>query len=295
MSSTIAGVAQLAGDPLGHRARRRARRAPRRPAARRRAPRSPPGRSPRAVETRQATSQARSQRGTCAGGTAPAKRTLSPTPRLGGAARSSSARCGPSPTSASEPPPQAVRATANAASRRARFLAGTRLPTCTTRGPSRLPAERARPRPRGRRRRRRPRSTPALTMCRRSPSGPGDGLEAGAQILRDGEDRAGVADGARRLLADARRALGVGDVGAVRGERVRHAGRARRAARDRPRGHEVVTPARRRAGCERAAARARRARRAYLRSVRQPPPCSLGGHEHDLVPGALEGSHEPAT
>ena len=106
---------------------------------------------------------------------------------------------------------------------------GTRLPTHATRGPSELPAERG-DRDRGVAVDERARvSTPALTTCRRSPSGPRSPRAASPSSIRDGEDRARVGDGAQRRLADARRALGVRDVGAVRGERVRDA--AARAAR----------------------------------------------------------------
>ena len=60
----------------------------------------------------------------------------------------------------------------------------------------------------------------------------GDRLQARAEVVRDREHRAGVGDGLRGRLADPRRALGVGDVGAVRGQRVGHAAqRAPRGAR----------------------------------------------------------------
>ena len=48
----------------------------------------------------------------------------------------------------------------------------------------------------------------------------GDCLQAHGEVVRDGEHRAGAAEGLQRRLADPRRALGVGDVGAVRRERV---------------------------------------------------------------------------
>ncbi len=65
---------------------------------------------------------------------------------------------------------------------------------------------------------------------------PGDGLEPRGEILRDGEDCARPGHRLDRRLADAGRALGIRDIGAVCRQRV---GRARGlcgAARDRPHG-----------------------------------------------------------
>ena len=100
--------------------------------------------------------------------------------------------------------------------------------------------------------------------------------------------------GLRRRRADARRALGVRDVGAVRRQRVRHAARTSpRGARSSRSGRDSA-PRRRPAGCRRAAARARRSSRAYL--THRPPAAALLARrgEHDLVAGALEGGHQPS-
>ena len=196
---------------------------------------------PSRSETRQVTSQARIQRGTSCGGTPAAKRTQPAMPSARGAGlelvdlgpaadereraaapRRARLRRTPRAVAGGSWRPRGCRRRARAARRTAQPSAAT----ATSASPS-LNASR---------------STPALTTCRRPAERPRDGLEARGEIVRDGEHRAGVADGLARRLADARRALGVRDVGAVRGQRVRDAGGARGAAGDRPGRHQVVAP-----------------------------------------------------
>ena len=201
---------------------------------------------------------------------------------------------GPSPTSASEPPPHSARAVAKAASSRATFLRGMRLPTIARRAarPQSQPSAAARD------------LRVAVDERLQIDAGAddvqavaeraGDCLQARAEVVRDGEHGAGVADGLQRRLADARRALGVGDVGAVRRERVGDARSARRAPGDRPRRHQVVAPD----DVRPVAARRRRApsaRRAYLRSVRQPPPCSLEAARATSCPSRSRAATRRAT
>ena len=289
MSLDVVRVAQLAGDALGHRvAGGHAPRHDDRPAAGQRLDRHEA--EALALETRQATSQARNQRGTSLGRHARGDVHAVADPQLGSelpavlrpAARRPRARARrrPRPCARRRRPPAGARGSWPARGCRRTTTRGPRA--CQPSAPraiSRSPSTKA------------SRSTPALTMCRRSPSGPVTASRRAPRSSETAKIAQAPATARRGRLAHARRALGVGDVGAVGAQRVRHAGRARGAAGDRPRGHEVVTPDD--VGPPRARGRASAPGEAPVLAQRAPASAPLArGREQHVVPGALERSHE---
>ncbi len=277
----VARVAERARDALGHGgARRDAARDDDR-AASRRAPRSPRGRSPRARRRGTATSQARSQRGTSAGATAPAKRTASAMPSCA-RARLELGLQRPVADERERAAPHCARASGERLEQPREVLGGHEVADEQRRAARRSPSRARRPRPRASPSANASRSTPALTTCRRSPSGPATASRRAPSSSETANTAHALARRPERRRADARRALGVGDVGAVRGERVGHAGGARGAARDRPGRHEVVAPH----DVGPAAARSRAGAPGEARVLAQRAPAAAllaRGREHDLV------------